>query len=75
MLRVSNGCQINTPEDIRRVAQKVINKILKLDDKGVVAHAAQTATLMNTWLKSYEMEKLTDIEARLRALEDKDRQG
>lgn len=68
---MSNGCQIDTPEDIRRVAQKVINKILKLDDKGVVAHAAQAATLMNTWLKSYEMEKLSDIEARLKALEDK----
>lgn len=71
---MSNGCQINTPEDIRRVAQKIINKILKEDDKGVVAHAAQAATLMNTWLKSYEMEKLSDIEARLKALEDKDRQ-
>lgn len=72
---MSNGCQINTPEDIRRMAQKIINKILKEEDKNVVAHASQAATLMNTWLKSYEMEKLTDIEARLRALEENDKQG
>lgn len=68
---MSNGCQIDTPEDIRRVAQKVINKILKLDDDGVVSHAAQAATLMNTWLKGFEIEKLVVIEARLRALEEK----
>ena len=69
---MSNGCQIDTPEDIRRVAQKVINKILKLDDDdGVVSHAAQAATLMNTWLKGWEIEKLVTIEARLKALEEK----
>lgn len=71
---MSNGCQINTPEDIRRVAQKVINKILKLDDAGVVSHAAQAATLMNTWLKGFEIEKLVTIEARLEALEKKNEQ-
>ena len=71
---MSNGCQINTPEDIRKVAQKVINKILKLDDAGVVSHAAQAATLMNTWLKGFEIEKLVTIEARLKALEDKNEQ-
>jgi hypothetical protein len=68
---MSNGCQLNSPEDIRRVAQKVINKILKLDDAGVVSHAAQAATLCNTWLKGWEIEKLVTIEARLKALEEK----
>jgi len=62
---------IKSPEDVRRVARWVISDIFQEDSQ--IENAAKVNQLLQTWLRAYEIEKLADIEARLRALEDERR--
>lgn len=62
------GMSIKTPKDIRRAATRIINEILKSDD--LVTHAGRFASAAHVWLKSWELDKMSDIEKRLEALED-----
>jgi polyhydroxyalkanoate synthesis regulator phasin len=68
---VARGKVINTPEDVRRIAKEVITEIFK--DKSQVENAAKVNQLLQTWLKGLEVEytlnKISDIEKRLRELE------
>lgn len=68
---MARGKVINTPEDVRRIAKEVITEIFK--DKSQVENAAKVNQLLQTWLKGLEVEytlnKISDIEKRLRELE------
>lgn len=67
----TRGLTIKSPEDVKRVARWVISDIFQEDSQ--IEHAGKVNQLLQTWLRAYEIEKLADIEARLRALEDERR--
>jgi len=61
------GFKIETPADIRRGAAKILNEIIKSDD--MVTHAGRFASVSHVFLKAWELDKMTDIEKRIEALE------
>ena len=67
----TRGLTIKSPEDVRRVARWVISDIFV--EGSQITNAGKVNQLLQTWLRAYEIEKLADIEARLRALEDERR--
>lgn len=69
----TRGLTIKSPEDVKRVARWVVSDIFQ--ENSQIEHAGKVNQLLQTWLRAYEIEKLADIEARLRALEDERRQA
>ncbi|MDD5515640.1 MAG: hypothetical protein PHX71_09910 [Synergistales bacterium] len=67
----TRGLTIKSPEDVKRVARWVISDIFQEDSQ--IENAGKINQLLQTWLRAYEIDKLADIEARLRALEDERR--
>ena len=62
------GQRLQTPEDIRRAVQRISNRIFR--EGSEVENAGRLAQLYNVFLKSWELEKLADIEKRLSTVEE-----
>jgi hypothetical protein len=61
--------QLNTPADIREYTRRLLRN---LKDQGPVAEIdalSKIAQILNVWLKSWELDKISDIEKRLDILE------
>jgi hypothetical protein len=65
----SRGVTLKTPEDVMRISQRIISDVFR--DDGQVEHAGKVNNLLITWLKAWELDKLSDIEKRLLALEER----
>jgi len=63
----ARGVSLKTPEDVRRIACRIISDVFR--EKAQIEHAGKINNLLITWLKGYELEKVSDFEARLKALE------
>lgn len=61
------GITLNTPKDVRRICRRVINDIFT--EGSQIEHAGRLNNLLVTWLKAWELEKLSDVEKRLVTLE------
>jgi len=66
--------RLNEPKDIRRLIRDWIREVsetgqLPFQNGGVIVQ------LMNTWLKSYELEKIPELETRIKELEDSQERG
>jgi len=64
----TRGISLKTPADVRRIAQRVISDVFR--DCSQIEHAGKVNQLLLTWLKAWEIEKLSDIEKRLVAVEE-----
>ena len=64
----TRGVSLKTPADVRRIAQNVISDIFR--EKSQIEHAGKVNNLLVTWLKAWELEKLSDVEKRLATLEE-----
>ena len=64
----SNSIHIKSPKDIQRLAQRVLNSILRSGEE--VQHSGKIYNLGMLWLKSYELCKLDDLEKRLTDVEE-----
>lgn len=62
------GQRLQTPEDIRRAVQRISNRIFR--EGSEVENAGRLAQLYNVFLKSWELDKLADIEKRLSTVEE-----
>jgi hypothetical protein len=62
------GVVLRSPADIRRVVQRIASKAFVEGEE--LAYAGKISQLMGCWLKAYELEKVSDIEARIKALEE-----
>jgi len=61
--------RLNEPKDVRRLIRDWIREVsetgqLPFQNGGVIVQ------LLNTWLKSYELEKIPELETRIKELED-----
>ncbi len=63
----TRGVTLREPKDIRRVIQRITSKAFQ--ESSELEYAGRIAQLMGCWLKAWELEKLSDIEKRLTALE------
>lgn len=61
------GIRLNSPQDVRRICRRVINDIFT--EGSQIEHAGRLNNLLVTWLKAWELEKLSDVEKRLVTLE------
>ena len=63
----TRGVSIKSPEDVRRIACRIISDVFR--EQAQIEQAGKVNNLLTTWLKAFELEKVSDFEARLRALE------
>ena len=61
------GVVLRTPSDVRRVVQRITSEAFRQGKE--LEAAGRLGTLLAVWLKAFEVEKLSDIEARLSTLE------
>jgi hypothetical protein len=61
------GITLNTPEDARRIVRRIIDKAF--EEKTELENAGRISQLLGNWLKAWELDKISDIEKRLDALE------
>lgn len=66
--KVRRGVAIKDPESVRRVCQRIISRSFK--DDAELEYSGRIAQLLTVWLKAWEIDKLSDIEKRLTALEE-----
>lgn len=65
-----NSIIIKTPHDVQRLAQKVLNVILRSGEESQIQNSGKIYNLGMLWLKAFEMSKLCDLEQRIADVED-----
>ena len=63
----TRGVSLKTPKDVMRLSEKIISDVFK--DQGQIEYAGKVNNLLITFLKAWELCKIGDFEARLKALE------
>jgi hypothetical protein len=61
------GITLNSPQDARRIVRRIIDKAF--EEKTELENAGRISQLLGNWLKAWELDKISDIEKRLEALE------
>ena len=61
------GITLNSPQDARRIVRRIIDRAF--EEKSELENAGRISQLLANWLKAWELEKVSDIEKRLEALE------
>ena len=61
------GITLNSPQDARRIVRRIIDRAF--EEGSELEHAGRISQLLANWLKAWELEKVSDIEKRLEALE------
>jgi len=61
------GITLKTPQDAQRVLRRVIDKAFAEGQE--LEYSGRIAQLMAAWLRAYEMDKISDLEKRLTAIE------
>ena len=65
------GVSLKTPADVRRISQRIIADVFR--DEAQIEHAGKINNLLITWLKAWELDKISDIEMRIEQLEKEHR--
>jgi hypothetical protein len=63
--------ELNEPKDIRELIRSWIAEVCELKILPFEKDGGTIVQLLNVWLRSYETDKLEDIEKRVEALEGK----
>jgi len=66
--KTRRGVVLNDPNAVRRLVQRIVSRAFK--ENAELEYSGRIAQLLGVWLKAYEIEKLSDIERRLAALEE-----
>jgi hypothetical protein len=64
------GIKLKTPEDARRLIRRVVDKACETHSE--LEYSGRISQLLSCWLKAWELDKISDIEKRLEALEAKE---
>ena len=62
------GITLNSPQDARRLIRRVVDRAF--EEGSELEYSGRIAQLLGTWTKLWEVEKISDFEARLKALEE-----
>lgn len=63
----TRGVTIKSPADVRRITRRVISDIFA--EGSQIENAGKVNQLLQTWLKGWELEKVSDLEERIMKLE------
>lgn len=66
--RQRRGVALRTPEDVRRLVQRIASRAFL--ENSELENAGRISQLLSNWLKAWELEKLSEIEKRLKQLEE-----
>lgn len=61
------GITLNSPQDARRIVRRIIDRAF--EEGSELENAGRISQLLANWLKAWELQKVSDIEKRLEALE------
>jgi len=61
------GIALKTPEDARRLIRRIVDKAF--EEEAELEYSGRLAQLLGVWAKFWELEKVSDFEKRLQALE------
>lgn len=61
------GITLKTPEDARRIIRRIVDRAFSEGQE--LEAAGRISQLMSCWLKAWELDKISDIEKRLAAVE------
>ena len=67
------GITLNEPKDARRLIRRVVDRAFAEGQE--LEYSGRIAQLLGTWSKLWELEKLSEIEARIAALEQAQDRG
>jgi len=68
MPKQRRGVTLRTPEDIRRMVQRICSRAFQ--EGAELENAGRISQLATCWLKAWELDKIQDIEKRLKKLEE-----
>ena len=66
--RQTRGVTLREPKDVRRVCQRIVSKAFQNGEE--LEYSGRIAQLMGCWMKSWELEQISDLDRRLRKLEE-----
>ena len=69
MIIISKRLKLNDPADVRNLIKSWLKDVAETGKLPFEKDGGVIVQMLNVWLKSYEMERLEDIEKRLTALE------
>ena len=72
MIIISKRLKLNDPGDVRNLIKSWLKDVAETGKLPFEKDGGVIVQMLNTWLKSYELDKISDIEKRLEELE-KDR--
>lgn len=67
------GITLNSPQDARRIVRRIIDRAF--EEGSELENAGRISQLLANWLKAWELQKVSDIEARLTVLEQSTEAG
>ena len=73
MIIISKRLKLNDPADVRNLIKSWLKDVAETGKLPFEKDGGVIVQMLNTWLKSYELDKISDIEKRLEELE-KERQ-
>lgn len=62
------GITLKTPEDARRLIRRVVDRAFAEGQE--LEYSGRLAQLLGVWMKAWELEHVTALEARIKALEE-----
>jgi hypothetical protein len=62
------GISLNSPQDARRLIRRVVDRAFEENQE--LEYSGRIAQLIGVWSKLWELEKVSDIEARLAKVEE-----
>jgi len=68
---ITKRLKLNDPGDVRNLIKSWLKDVADTGKLPFEKDGGVIVQMLNVWLKSYEMERLEDIEKRLTALEEK----
>ena len=69
MIIISKRLKLNDPADVRNLIKSWLKDVAETGKLPFEKDGGVIVQMLNTWLKSYEMERIEDIEKRLTELE------
>jgi hypothetical protein len=71
--KIRRGVVLNDLASVRRLVQRIVSRAFKEDAE--LEYSGRISQLVTVWLKAYELEKVSDLEKRVIALENDRRRG
>jgi hypothetical protein len=62
------GISLNSPQDARRLIRRVVDRAFEENQE--LEYSGRIAQLLGVWSKLWELEKVSDIDARLAKVEE-----